>query len=104
MKQALKITLWAAGALLYAAIQVSAQQTTTQKPNSAAPEITDAQRAEFFKSQAEMIQSSAQAKEAQGKFQEAIAKMQQTCGEAYMLQMNPSGDPVCTVKTVPAKK
>jgi hypothetical protein len=43
MKQALKITLWAAGVLLYAAIQVSAQQTTvTVKPSPASDTLVHA--------------------------------------------------------------
>jgi hypothetical protein len=69
-----------------------------------APQITDAQRAEFFKAKANMADAMAlpPVAAANAKYQEAVAKMQQTCGTTSTLQMSPAGDPVCVAK--PAEK
>jgi len=64
----------------------------------AAPQITDAQRAEFFKAQSKLMAASEQAKEAQTQFQATVAKMQAACGDAFTLQMNQGGDPACVAK------
>ena len=70
----------------------------------AAPQITDAQRAEFFKAQAKAIGTSAEAKEAKTQFDAAVAKLQAACGDAFTLQMNQGGDPVCVAKPKPEAK
>lgn len=69
-----------------------------------APQITDAQRAELFKAQVKFMASSDQAKEAQTSFQQAVAKLQAACGEAFTLQMNKDGDPVCVANPKPEAK
>ena len=69
-----------------------------------APVITDAQRAEFFKAQTNFVQARDRAKEAQAQFQAAVAKLQASCGDAFTLQMNQGGDPVCVAKPKPEAK
>jgi hypothetical protein len=74
------------------------------------PQITDAQRAEFFKAKANMADAMAipPVAAANAKYQEAVSKMQETCGSTSTLQMSPTGDPVCIAKQAakpePAKK
>lgn len=64
----------------------------------AAPQITDAQRAEFFKAQSKLMAASEQAKGAQTEFQAAVTRLQAACGEKFFLQMSPAGDPACVAK------
>jgi len=68
------------------------------------PQITDAQRAEFFKAQSKLMAASEQAKDAQAQFQATVAKMQAACGDAFTLQMNQGGDPACVAKPKPEAK
>lgn len=110
MKYKLKIVLWTAAALLYASIQIVATPAVGQTPAkpapalaashapAAAPVITDAQRARFFKAQSQAIQAAAAAKDTQAEFQQAIAEMQQACGAEATLTLNKAGDPVCMAK------
>jgi len=67
---------------------------TTAALAQQAPQITDAQRAEFFKAKSNMTDAMATALDARTKYQEAIQKLQAACG-ASTLTMSQSGDPVC---------
>jgi hypothetical protein len=70
-----------------------------------APQITDDQRAEFFKAKSNMTDAIATAVDARTKYQEAIQKLQAVCGTST-LTMSQSGDPVCAAKQAakPEKK
>ena len=72
-----------------------------QKPE-APPAITDAHRAQFFKAQLAVNQAQAAMTAAQQTFQAAVADLSKDCGEKFLPQMGPNGDPVCVAK--PAEK
>jgi hypothetical protein len=74
-------------------------------PAPAAPVISDALKAQFFKAQSMKLQADTQADRMGAVFQEAVANMQKACGNTYLLQLDRSGDPVCiATPSTPEKK
>ena len=72
--------------------------------SASVPSISDAHRAEFFKRQLALQQAQQTMTVAQTAFQSAVQQLAKDCGEKFLPQIGPDGDPVCAVKTVPAKK
>lgn len=90
---------------------VSIAQTAPAPPaksaptSKAPPAITDALKLRFFKAQSEFIQASdavkAATQNAQQKqvlMQEVITEIGKVCGDGFVPDMNPAGDPSCAAK------
>jgi len=75
----------------------------TPAPKSSVPTISDAHRATYFKAQLQMNQAQQQIQTAQAAMQAAVADLSKDCGEEFIPQMGPQGDPVCVPKPEPTK-
>lgn len=89
------------------ALPVAAQTPKPVNPAAkAAPAISDAQKAAYWKASAlqEVHQTNAdiQSKQDTAAVQQAVQAMVKTCGLDADLQQDPNGDPVCVLK--PAEK
>lgn len=71
---------------------------------AAAPVISDALKAQFFKAQSFVAQADVSAEKAHVAYQAAIDELKRTCGEGANLQSDKAGDPVCVVKPPVAEK
>lgn len=78
-----------------------AAQTDKPKAPAPVPAVSDALRAKFFKAQSQMIQANEQAKQQQKQYQAVTAEIQKACGDAYFVQLDETGDPVCIAKPEP---
>ncbi len=83
-------------------LAVSSLVGQAPKPDSA-PTISDAHRAQFFKSQLQFNQAQQEFQKSQAELQSAVGDMTKDCGEKFTPQMGPQGDPVCVAKPEPAK-
>ena len=61
-----------------------------------APNITDAQRAQYWRAQAEAIAAQRQAEQAAAQLQKAIEAMKEACGDLQLGEL--AGEPVCKPK------
>lgn len=92
----------AALVVIFSVMPLMTQQAPTPKPDSA-PTISDAHRAQFFKSQLKFNQAQQEFQKSQAELQSAVDDMTKDCGEKFTPQMGPQGDPVCVAKPEPAK-
>ena len=78
------------------AAQTAAKPTqVAPKPPATPPVISDVLKAQFFKAQAFKMQADMQAGKMSDIFQTAVSEMRKVCGDAFTLQTDQNGDPVC---------
>lgn len=69
-----------------------------------APQISDAQRAKFWRAQAEYVAATVQAQRAKAALDAVQMEMSSACGETYQLAAGQDGEPICQPKPpAPAK-
>lgn len=78
-------------ALTLFALIAPAQDAKPVEATKAVPTISDAHQKDFFKKQIAFIQ-------AQSLLQQSIDAMNKDCGDGYVVNVNPQGDPFCLLK------
>lgn len=84
-------------ALTALGLGIAAIAQTAPKP-AAPPTITDAHKAAYFKAQLQLTQAQSALGTAQAKMQAAVGEMVTDCGNGFLAQLDPNGDPVCAAK------